>query len=71
MGVKPDKDYRIIDINIEDNNKELTRNYDTYPFVPKNNNKREERCKEIITIQACGLAKRLKHTKIKKYLIFF
>ena len=69
MGVKPDKDYRIIDIDIEDNNKELTRNYDTYPFVPKNNNKREERCKEIITIQACGLAKRLKHTKIKKCVI--
>ncbi len=69
MGVKPDKDYRIIDINIIDNNKELLRNYDIYPFVPKNSNKREERCKEIISIQACGLAKRLKHTHINKCVI--
>ncbi len=69
MGVKPDKEYRIIDIDIIDNNKELTRNYDIYPFVPKNNSKREERCKEIISIQACGLAKRLKHTHIKKCVI--
>ena len=69
MGVKPDKEYRIIDIDIIDNNKEITRNYDIYPFVPKNNSKREERCKEIISIQACGLAKRLKHTHIKKCVI--
>ena len=69
MGVKTDIDYRIIDIDIEENDKELTRNYDIYPFVPKDNNKREERCKEIITIQACGLAKRLKHTNIKKCVI--
>lgn len=69
MGVKPDIDYRIIDINIEENNKELIRNYDIYPFVPKDNSKREERCKEIITIQACGLAKRLKHTNIKKCVV--
>lgn len=69
MEVKPDTEYRIIDIDIEENNSELTRNYDTYPFVPKENNKREERCKEIITIQACGLAKRLKHTNTKKCVI--
>ena len=69
MEVKPDTEYRIINIDIEENNSELTRNYDTYPFVPKENNKREERCKEIITIQACGLAKRLKHTNIKKCVI--
>ena len=69
MGVKPDIDYRIIDIDIEENDKELIRNYDIYPFVPKDNNKREERCKEIITIQSCGLAKRLKHTNIKKCVI--
>jgi NAD+ synthase (glutamine-hydrolysing) len=69
MGVMPDIDYRIIDIDIEENDKELIRNYDIYPFVPKDNNKREERCKEIITIQSCGLAKRLKHTNIKKCVI--
>ena len=69
MGVKPDSEYRIVDINIEDRNDEIIRDYDVYPFVPKNNSKREERCKEIITIQACGLAKRLKHTNIKKCVI--
>ena len=55
MGVKPDIDYRIIDIDIEENDKELTRNYDIYPFVPKDNNKREERCKEIVIGVSGGL----------------
>ena len=69
MGVEPDLKYRIIDINIEDNNTEIIRNYDIYPFVPDDNSKREERCREIISIQACGLAKRLKHTNMKKCVI--
>ena len=47
-------------------NIDIDRVYSKTPFVPVDENKRNERCKEIINIQACGLATRLKHTGIKK-----
>ena len=34
---------------------------DPHPFVPANDDKRRERCGEIFSIQAAGLAKRLEH----------
>ncbi|MGN0533490.1 MAG: NAD(+) synthase [Eubacterium sp.] len=34
---------------------------DPYPFVPADDEKRRERCKEIFAIQASGLAKRIEH----------
>lgn len=40
----------------------LSRHYDRTPFVPDTKAYREERCNEILNIQANGLAKRLKHT---------
>ncbi len=40
----------------------LTRHYDRMPFVPAAKRHREERCNEILNIQANGLAKRLRHT---------
>ncbi len=39
------------------------------PFVPDNEKARNERCKEILSIQAAGLAKRLSHTGLKKAVI--
>lgn len=69
MGIGASSKYRIIDINLNDTNKDLLRNYDQYPFVPSNEAKRDERCFEIVNIQACGLAKRIKHTGMKKCVI--
>ena len=69
MGVGSNNTYRVIDINLKDKNDNLLRNYDMYPFVPSDESKRAERCKEIVSIQACGLAKRLKHTGMKKCII--
>lgn len=40
-----------------------------YPFIPHDKNKRSDRCKEIIRLQANGLATRLKKTGIKKIVI--
>ncbi|MDE6659119.1 MAG: NAD(+) synthase [Eubacterium sp.] len=34
---------------------------DPHPFVPADDEKRKERCKEIFSIQAAGLAKRIEH----------
>ncbi len=69
MGIGAEREYRTIDINIDDKNNDLLRKYDMYPFVPSDESKRAERCKEIIRIQACGLAKRIKHTGMKKCVI--
>ena len=40
---------------------ELLRFVDPLPFVPSDKKKRSERCLEVITLQAEGLAKRLRH----------
>lgn len=63
-----DKEYRNIYFTTSKNNF-VSRKYSKYPFVPSNEEKREERCKEIINIQSSALAKRLKHTNIKKCVI--
>lgn len=59
MGVVGDEKYHYVDINVADTKKELSRVYAEYPFVPKNEAKRDERCREIFTIQASALARRL------------
>lgn len=69
MGIGVASNYRVIDIDLKDNNTDLLRDYDAYPFVPSNEAKRAERCNEIVNIQACGLAKRIKHTGMKKCVI--
>jgi len=63
-----DKEYRNIYFTTSKNNL-ISRKFSKYPFVPSNEDKREERCKEIINIQSSALAKRLKHTNIKKCVI--
>ena len=40
----------------------LTRFIDPSPFVPKEKRSRDKRCEEILSIQAMGLKKRLRHT---------
>lgn len=43
----------------------LDRDIDPAPFVPANDARRSDRCEEILSIQACGLAQRLTHTGSK------
>lgn len=59
MGVVGDLEYRYINVDVLDTKESLMRVYPEYPFVPKNEVKRDERCKEIFTIQATALARRL------------
>lgn len=59
MGVVGNEKYRYIDIEVIDTKKEISRIYPEYPFVPKTEVKRDERCREIFTIQASALARRL------------
>lgn len=69
MGVVTDLDYIRVSIDIKDNKKDIVREYSPYPFVPKNDLKRKERCEEIFNIQASALAKRIKYTGMNKCVI--
>lgn len=47
----------------------LNRYISKTPFVPANKENLDERCGEILTIQASGLAKRIEHTNVKSVVI--
>lgn len=42
---------------------------DAHPFVPANDEKRRERCREIFSIQSAGLAKRIEHVGSKGVVV--
>lgn len=54
--------YTFVEFEIRDDDTETKRFIDSAPFVPSDDNSRNKRCEEILTIQALGLKKRLKHT---------
>ncbi len=64
-----DKEYQKIEFSTQLKKVPLTRTISPHPFVPYDNEEREERCEEILTIQKMGLAKRLEHTRLKKVVI--
>lgn len=61
-------DYTTISINLKNNDK-FTRFIDPRPFVPNDEEKRSQRCLEVITLQYQGLAKRLRHIKCQSAVI--
>lgn len=54
--------YTFVDFEMENDDSETERRFDSAPFVPSDEKSRDKRCEEILTIQALGLKKRLKHT---------
>ena len=59
---KPEE-YVIVEFSLKTEETKLQRRFDPQPFVPSDLAQREERCDEILNIQAMGLKKRLEHTK--------
>lgn len=57
------------DFEIKKRDTKLTRTFPCTPFVPSDKSDLENRCEEILTIQATGLATRLKHTGIKNVVL--
>ncbi|MDR1800516.1 MAG: NAD(+) synthase [Lachnospiraceae bacterium] len=47
----------------------LSRRFPAKPFVPSDESTKAKRCEEILTIQACGLKKRILHTKAKSVTV--
>lgn len=69
--LKENDDYFIVDFEF-DGSKEitmLTRKVNPSAFIPDKLEDREERCEEILNIQAHGLKKRIEHIKIKHIVI--
>lgn len=61
--------YERVRFRLEDEETELTRQFDPAPFVPSGQSDREKRCEEILMIQALGLKKRLQHTGSKSAVV--
>lgn len=60
----------VVDCSVKnDTNDFAYRFVDPHPFVPASDEKRRERCREIFSIQASGLAKRLEHVGSKGCVI--
>jgi len=55
-------DYEEVEFSLKTEETKLTAKIDTATFVPGNKEARDQRCDEILTIQAMGLLGRLKHT---------
>lgn len=68
-GDKDGKDYDEIEIYIKPIRSKFNRSIDNAPFVPSNENEREKRCEEILSIQTMGLKKRLEHTKCRNAVV--
>lgn len=47
----------------------LTRKFEAMPFVPSVEGEKAKRCRDILTMQAHGLAKRIEHTNCKTLVI--
>lgn len=58
-----------ISMNVEKTAGEFSRYVDPHPFVPSDKDKRTQRCLEVITLQAQGLAKRLRHINCQSAVI--
>jgi len=66
---KPLKEYRFVSFGDDSEITLLPNSYDASPFVLKDASKREERSKEIIALQAKGLAQRLDSIHVNKVVL--
>ena len=58
-----------VPFTVEETKTFLTRTFPKKPFVPSVKEERDERCEEILTIQAMGLKKRLAHTNARTAVV--
>lgn len=66
---KGKESYLVIPFTIMNEETALKREFDRTPFVPADFYKKEQRCEDILKIQAFGLKKRLDHTQSKTAII--
>lgn len=61
--------YEYVPFHLAITDTELEKQFPRMPFVPADSALRDERCQEILMIQAMGLVKRLEHTHSKRAVI--
>lgn len=59
------EDYFEQEFSLEVKENKITRTFPKAPFVPDNQDERDKRCDEILSLQSMGLKKRLEHTNCK------
>ena len=63
------EDYFEQEFSLEVKENKITRTFPKAPFVPDNQDERDKRCDEILSLQSMGLKKRLEHTNCKHAVI--
>jgi NAD+ synthase (glutamine-hydrolysing) len=64
------KTYRTVEVEISDEQPEtMERTLDPHPFVPREESKRAERCRDIFSMQVAALAQKLNGSRKKKLVI--
>ena len=62
-------DYFEQEFSLEVKQNKITRTFPKAPFVPDNQDERDKRCDEILSLQSMGLKKRLEHTNCKHAVV--
>ena len=62
-------DYFEQEFSLEVKENKITRTFPKAPFVPDNQDERDKRCDEILSLQSMGLKKRLAHTNCKHAVV--
>lgn len=62
-------DYFEQEFPLEVKENKITRTFPKTPFVPDNQDERDKRCDEILSLQSMGLKKRLEHTNCKHAVV--
>ena len=62
-------DYFEQEFSLEVKENKITRTFLKAPFVPDNQDERDKRCDEILSLQSMGLKKRLEHTNCKHAVV--
>lgn len=62
-------DYFEQEFSLEVKENKITRTFPKAPFVPDNQDERDKRCDEILSLQSMGLKKRLEHTNCKHTVV--
>ena len=58
--------YRMVSFSLKEEETRLVRSFPSLPFVPSDPKERQQRCNEILSIQAMGLKKRCEHTGCRR-----
>lgn len=67
--VSDNSEYRIVEFELEDEEREFDRVFSMSPFIPADNERLLTHCKEILMLQSLGLKKRMSHINCKTVVI--